>query len=186
MRLYIKNMVCKRCITIVKSEMDKLGFEYDHVEIGIVNLPLKINVSQLTALAVSLKKHGFQLIDDQNNEPIEKLKKAINDLELYSDEDLETSLRDFISLQVDDSFISRNKMLAEIEGSTIDKFLIRHKIARVRELLVYPDLVLAEYTPRLHYCSLANLSGQFRKVTGLSPAYLRQLRHARSSNPELN
>jgi AraC-like DNA-binding protein len=186
MRLYIKNMVCKRCITLVKSEMDKLGFEYDHVEIGVVDLPVKINVSQRTALDAALKKHGFELIDDRNNELIIKLKNAITELELYSDEDLKTSFSDFISLSVNDSFISLNKLFAEIEGFTIEKYIVHQKIARVKELLVYDDLTLAEIANRFHYSSTAKLSSQFRRVTGLSPTYFRQLRHSRSSDPGLN
>lgn len=186
MKLYIKNMVCKRCITIVKSEMDKIGVEYDNVEIGVVDLPVKIEASQRKVLDSALKKHGFELIDDRNNELIDKLKKAIIELELYSDEDLKTSFSDFISLEVDDNFISINKLFAEIEGFTIEKYIIRHKIARVKELLVYDDLTLAEIATRFHYSSTAKLTNQFRSVTGLSPTHFRQLRHSRSGDPALN
>jgi len=186
MKLYIKNMVCNRCKTVVKSEMDKIGFRYNNVDIGVVDTPDKITISQRSDFDAALKKHGFELIDDRNNELIDKLKKAIIDLELYSDEDLKTSFTDFISLSVDDSFISLNKLFAEIEGFTIEKYIIRHKIARVKELLVYDDLTLAEIATRLHYSSTAKLSSQFRRVTGLSPTYFRQLRHSKLVDPGLN
>lgn len=179
-------MVCTRCKTIVKSEMDKIGLQYNNVEIGVVDIPNKITSSQRSEFDSILKKHGFELIDDKNNELINKLKKAIIELELYSDEDLKTNFTDYISLSVNDNFISLNKLFTEIEGFTIEKYIIRHKIARVKELLVYDDLTLAEIATRMHYSSTAKLSSQFRRITGLSPTYFRQLGHAKHINPLLN
>lgn len=179
-------MVCNRCKTIVKSEMDKIGVQYDSVDIGVVDTTKKITPDERSHIVSALKKHGFELIDDRNNELIEKLKKAIIELELFSDEDLKTSFTDYISLSVDDNFISLNKLFSEVEGFTIEKYIIRHKIARVKELLVYDDLSIAEIASKLHYSSTAKLTSQFRRITGLTPTYFRQLRHIRSVNPELN
>jgi transcriptional regulator GlxA family with amidase domain len=179
-------MVCNRCKTIVKSEMDKIGVQYDTVDIGVVNTEKKITQIQRSDFDIALKKHGFELIDERNNELIEKLKKAIIDLELFSDEDLKTSFTDYISLSVDDNFISLNKLFSEVEGFTIEKYIIMHKIARVKELLVYDDLTLAEIALKLHYSSTAKLSRQFLRSTGLTPAYYRQLRHSKNINPDLN
>jgi AraC-like DNA-binding protein len=179
-------MVCNRCKTIVEAEIDKIGFPYKNVEIGMVDTGKEITPLQRSNFDSALKKHGFELIDHRNNELIEKLKKSITDLELFSDEDLKTSFTDYISLNVDDNFISLNKLFFEIEGFTIEKYILMHKIARVKELLVYDELTLAEIASRLHYSSTAKLSAQFRRVTGLSPAYYRQLRHIRNINPDLN
>lgn len=179
-------MVCDRCKTIVQSEIEKIGFQYNNVGIGVVNTEKKITPLQRLQFDSALKKHGFELINDQNNKLIDNLKKALIDLEVYSDEDLKTSFTDFISLSTGDNFISLNKLFAEIEGVTIEKYIITHKIALVKELLVYDDLSLAEIAKKMHYSSTAKLSSQFRRITGLTPTHFRELRHSRIFNPELN
>lgn len=179
-------MVCDRCVTIVQSELDKLNLQYNSVDVGLVNVTNKITDSQRTNLCTSLQKHGFELIDDRHNVLIEKLRKAIVDLELFSDENLKTNFMDYISLSVNDNFISLNKLFAEIEGVTIEKYVIKHKIARVKELLVYNDLNLAEIAAKMHYSSAAALSGQFKRITGLTPSHFRLLRQSRNEGTELN
>lgn len=179
-------MVCDRCKTMVQSEIEKIGFQYNNVGIGVVNTEKQITPLQRSQFDAALKKHGFELINDENNELIDKLKKAIIDLEVYSDEDLKTSFTDFISLSTDDNFISLNKLFAEIEGVSIEKYIIRHKIDRVKELLVYNDLTLSEIAEKMHYSSTAKLSSQFRRITGLTPTHFRQLRNSRILNPDLN
>jgi len=179
-------MVCTRCKTIVKSEMDKMGLQYNNVEIGVVDVPDKFTSSVRSKFDTALKKHGFELIDDKNNELIGKLKKAIIELELNSDENLKTSFTDYISLRVDGNFISLNKLFTEIEGFAIEKYIISHKIARVKELLVNDDLTLEEIAAKMHYSCTAKLSSQFRSITGLSPAYFKQLGHTKHINPLLN
>jgi len=167
--------------------MDKIGLQYDTVEIGVIDIEKKITPSQRIQFDTALKQHGFELIDDRNNELIEKMKKSVANLELYSDEDLKTSFSDYISLNVGDNFISLNNLFAEIEGITIEKYVIQHKIAKVKELLVYGDLTLSEIATKMHYSSPANLSNQFKRITGLTPTHFRQLRHTRASfNQGLN
>jgi YesN/AraC family two-component response regulator len=186
MKLYIKNMVCSRCKSLVKTELDKLGIHYVAVELGEVTISKKITLRQHTKLFIALKHSGLELIDDQKNELIEKLKSAIIDLEHYSDENLKTSFSDYISLSVDDNFISLNTLFAEIEGITIEKYIIKHKIERVKELLIYDELNLAEIAIKMHYNNTAQLSSQFKSITGLTPAHFRQLRHTRNINLQLN
>ena len=180
MKLYIKNMVCNRCKTIVKSELDKIGIPFDALELGEVNTKNKITLVQRTRLFDALQKSGLELIDDQKNDLIEKLKKAIVDIEHHSDEDLKTSFSDYISQNVNDNFISLNTLFAEIEGITIEKYIIKHKIDRVKELLVYNDLNLAEIAHKMHYSNTAQLSRQFKRITGLTPLHFRQLRNTRN------
>ena len=186
MKLYIKNMVCGRCKTIVKDELNKIGIRYITVELGEVTTQKKITALQRTRLFDSLLRSGLELIDDKNNGLIEKLKSAIVDLEHFSDEDLKTSYPDYISLIVNDNYISLNTLFAEIEGITIEKYIIKHKIERVKELLVYDDLDLTEIALKMHYSNKAQLSSQFKKITGLTPLHFRQLRQTRNVLPESN
>lgn len=186
MKLYIKNMVCNRCKTIVKTELDKINIPYDTVELGEVNTKSEVTSIQRNMLFKALQMSGLELIDDQKNDLIEKLKKAIVDLEHHSDEDLKTSFPDYISLSVNDNFISLNTLFAEIEGITIEKYIIQHKIDRVKELLVYNDLNLAEIALKMHYSNTAQLSRQFKRITGLTPLHFRQLRNIRNNNLESN
>lgn len=186
MKLYIKNMVCGRCKSIVMSELDKLGIHYVTVALGEVTLRNKISSGQQSELHTALQFNGFELIDPGKNILIEKLKSALVDLENYSDEDLKTSFSDYISLSVKDNFISLNTLFSEIEGITIEKYIIKHKIELIKELLVYEDLSLSEIANRLHYSNSAKLSAQFKTVTGLSPSHFRQLRKARNVDPQNN
>ncbi len=186
MKLFIKNMVCNRCKTQIAEDLDKLGIQYTSVEYGEINTKKDIDPLQRKQIKTALEKSGFELIDEHNNGIIEKLRQAIIDLENHSDEDLKTNFMDFISLSVNENFISLNTLFAEIEGVTIEKYIIRHKINRVKELLVYDDLSLAEIAAKMHYSSVAQLSSQFKRITGLSPSYFRQLRHNRTINPLLN
>lgn len=186
MKLYIKNMVCNRCETTVKSELDKIGIPYDTVKTGEVGLSKKITSEQRLQLSAALLLDGFELIDDQKNELIEKLKKSIVDLVHYSDEDLKTGFSDYIRLIADDNFISLNKLFAEIEGMTIEKYIIKRKIERIKEMLVYEDLSLDQIALKMHYSSTASLSNQFKHETGLTPSHFKNLRVTRNIIPELN
>lgn len=173
-------MVCERCKSIVISELNKLGISYSTVELGSVTIRKEITSDQHTKLFKALKRSGFELIDARKNALIEKLKNALIDLEHYSDEDLKTSFSDYISLSVNDNFISLNMLFAEIEGITIEKSIIKHKVELIKELLVYNDLSLAEIAVKLHYSNASKLSSQFKTITGLTPSHFRQLRQARN------
>jgi AraC-like DNA-binding protein len=186
MKLYIKNMVCNRCKTIVKDELDKIGVQYITVELGEVNTKNKVTFLQRSLLRDALQQLGLELIDHQKNELVEKLKKAIVDLEHHSDEDLRTGYSDYISLKVNDNFVSLNTLFTEIEGITIEKYIIRHKIELVKELLGFNDLNLSEIAIKMHYTNAAQLSSQFKSITGLTPAHFRQLRNTSHDNPQYN
>ena len=179
-------MVCDRCKAIVKAELEKLDIAYNYVELGEVNTRSTITPAQRVMLFDGLQSAGFELIDDKKNGMIEKLKRAISDLEFYSDENLKTSFSDYISLNVNDSFISLNTLFSELEGVTIEKYIIRQKIDRVKELLVYGDLSLDEIAKKLHYSHTVQLSSQFKRMTGLTPSHFRQLRQTRRTYPESN
>ena len=186
MKLYIKNMVCNRCKATVETQLDKLGILYFSVEIGEVSIGKKLTPEQHNKLGTELKRSGFELIDDKKNELIENLKKAIFDLEKYSDEDLNTSYSDYISMRANDSFISLNTLFSEIEGMTIEKYIIRQKIELVKELLEQNKFNMTEIAVKMHYSSIAQLSSQFKSITGLTPLHFKQLRHISLNNPAIN
>jgi YesN/AraC family two-component response regulator len=186
MKLYIKNMVCNRCKSIVKDELDKIGIQYFSVELGEVNTRKEISSLQRKRLNDVLQLSGLELIDNKKNELIEKLKKSISELEHFSDEDLKTSYSDYISLSVNENFLSLNTLFSEIEGITIEKCIIKHKIEKVKELLVYNDLDLVQIAAKMHYSNAAQLSRQFKSITGLTPLHFRQLRQIRNINPNSN
>jgi hypothetical protein len=186
MKLYIKNMVCSRCKTIVESELDKLGILYVLVDIGEVTIRKKLTSVQHHLLHLSLEQFGFELINNEKNYLIEKLKRAIFDLEMYSDEDLKTSYPDFITLSVNDNFISLNTLFSEIEGITIEKYIIKQKVELVKELLGHHNLNITEIAVKMHYSNVAHLSSEFKSITGLTPLHFRQLRHISYNNPPIN
>ena len=179
-------MVCSRCKTTIKNELDKLAIPYISVEIGEVTIKKKLTPVQHQLLFIGLKQSGFELINNKKNILIEKLKKAIFDLEMYSDEDLNTSYSDFISLNVNDSFISLNTLFSEIEGITIEKYIIKQKIEMVKELLEHNNFNMTEIAVKMHYGSVAQLSSQFKSITGLTPLHFKQLRNISSNNTAIN
>lgn len=179
-------MVCNRCITTVKGELDKLGIQYVRVELGTVTTEIKISSVQHSKLSIALRHAGFELIDNRKNTLIEKLKRAIDDLELNTDEELKTTYTDFISLRVNHNFISLNTLFSEIEGMTIEKYLIKQKIEHIKELLGHNELNLTEIAVKMHYSNAAQLSNQFKNMTGLTPIHFRQLRHISANNTEIN
>jgi AraC-like DNA-binding protein len=179
-------MVCSRCKTTIKTELDKLGIQYISVEIGEVTIRKKLTSIQHHLLNVALEQFGFELINNEKNYLIEKLKRAIFDLEMYSDEELKTSYPDYISLRVNDSYISLNTLFSEIEGITIEKYIIKQKVELVKELLGNNNLNITEIAVKMHYSNVAHLSSEFKSITGLTPLHFRQLRHISYKNQEIN
>lgn len=179
-------MVCTRCKTIVKDELDKIGVLYDAVELGEVTIKDRITSEQRTKLFAALKQSGLELIGDRKIDLIEKLKRTIVDLEHYSDENLKMSYSDYISLSLNDHFISLSTLFSEIEGITIEKYIIKYKIEMVKELLLYNELTLVQIALKMHYINVRQLSGQFKSITGLTPLHFKQLCHFKTNNQLIN
>jgi YesN/AraC family two-component response regulator len=171
-------MVCRRCIAVVKDQLETIGIPYFSVEIGEVIIDKPLTPVLQSKLTGALQSFGFELINGQKYTLIEKLKKTIEEIEHYSDEDLKISYSDYIKLMVEDNFISLNTLFSEIEGITIDKHIIEHKIEMVKELLLHHDLKLTEIAILMHYSNIAQLSRQFKTITGLTPLHFRQLQHS--------
>lgn len=174
--IFIKNMVCNRCILVVQNELDKLGLKTKNVKLGEVILeeePTAEEKQQLEAVLVPL---GFEVIDDRKSRIIEKIKNIIIDLVHHQNNDSKNNLSEVLSTELNHDYNYLSNLFSEVEGTTIEKYFIAQKIERVKELLVYDELSLSEIAFQLNYSSVAYLSNQFKKVTGLTPSHFKQIR----------
>lgn len=175
-------MVCTRCKMMVKEELLKLGLHYLVVELGEVEIMETISANQHEQIKIALLRSGLELMDDKKSMLIEKIKNVIVELIHYSDdkEELLTNFSDYLSKQLSYDYTYLANLFSEVQGTTIEKFMIAHKIERVKELLVYDELNLTEIAWKLHYSSVAHLSNQFKRVTGLTASHFKQLKHKRN------
>jgi len=169
---------------IVKEELAKLGLRYVVVDLGTVEILEDITENQRANLKASLLRSGLELLDDKKSILIEKIKNVITEMIHYSDEVPKVNYSEYISdkLQYDYTYLSN--MFSEVKGITIQQYIIINKIERVKELLLYDELNLTEISYKLQYSSVAHLSNQFKKVTGLSPSFYKQLKQKRKVNLE--
>ncbi len=174
-------MVCIRCKMVVKDELTKLGLHFSTVELGEADIKENITPEQRYQLKTGLLKSGLELMDDKKSILIEKIKNIIIELVHYSEEPLVINFSAYLSdkLQYDYTYLAN--LFSEVQGTTIEKFMIVHKIERVKELLVYDELNLTEIAYLMHYSSVAHLSTQFKKITGLTTTHFKQLKHKRRS-----
>jgi AraC-like DNA-binding protein len=184
MKLFIKYMVSIRCKMLVKSELDKLGLHYILVDLGEVEIMEDISAEQRDQLKMALLKSGLELMDDKKAILIEKVKNVIVEMVHYTDEVPKTNFSDYLSEKLNHDYTYLANLFSEVTGITIEHFIIAHKIEHVKELLLYDELTLTEISYRLNYSSVAHLSYQFKKVTGLTPSYFKQLKHKRRSTLE--
>ena len=174
--IFIKNMVCDRCIMVVQNELEKLGLDAKNIKLGEVILSKEITSLEKENLSKTLEPLGFEVIDDKKGRIIEKIKNIIIDLVHHQDSDVKTNLSDVLSDKLHHDYNYLSNLFSEVEGTTIEKYFIAQKVEKVKELLVYDELSLSEIANRLNYSSVAYLSNQFKKVTGLTPSYFKQVR----------
>jgi AraC-like DNA-binding protein len=172
-------MVSIRCKMVVKAELDKLGLHYGMVDLGEVEIKEIITDEQRNELKLGLSKSGLELMDDKKAMLIEKIKNVIVEMVHYSDELPKTKKSDYIAQKLDFDYTYLANLFSEATGTTIEQFIIIHKIERVKELLLYDELNLTEISYRLNYSSVAHLSNQFKKITGLTPSYFKKLKQKR-------
>jgi AraC-like DNA-binding protein len=172
-------MVCIRCKMVVKDELEKLGLQYITVELGEADIREDISNDTRDRLRVALLKSGLELMDDKKSVLIQKIKTAIIELVHYSEEPLRVNFSEYLSKRLDYDYTYLANLFSEVQGTTIEQFIISHKIERVKELLVYDELNLTEIAYVMHYSSVAHLSNQFKKVTGLTPSHFKKLRDHR-------
>lgn len=174
--LFIKNMVCKRCIMVVQQELERLGLDVRNVTLGEVTLGETLTPVEKTQIESALTPLGFQLIDDKKSRIIEQIKSIIIDLVHHHDNDTKTNLSQQLSNELHHDYNYLSNLFSEVEGTTIEKYFIAQRIERVKELLVYDELSLSEIAFQLNYSSVAYLSNQFKKVTGLTPSHFKLIR----------
>lgn len=177
-------MVSLRCKMVVKQELQKLGLHYTNVDLGTVEIVENITDSQKTLLRTNLKIYGLELLDNKRNIIIEKIKAVIIEMIHYSEQLPKVNYSDYISEKLGYDYTYLANTFSEVKGITIQQFIITNKIERVKELLMYDELNLTEISYKLHYSSVAHLSNQFKKVTGLTPTYFRGLKKKRLRNLE--
>lgn len=169
-------MVCNRCKMVVKSELEKLGFYPVQVELGEVVVDKELSGEEKSMIDIRLQEFGFSIIDDKKGRLIEKIKTLIIELVHQKDNEIKSNLSDFLSNQLQHDYKYLTNLYSEVEGLTIEKFFIAQKIERVKELLVYDELTLNEIAYKLNYSSVAHLSSQFKKVTGLTPSHFKHIK----------
>ena len=169
-------MVCRRCKMAVLSELEKLGIKPLLVELGEIELADQISDNEKSILSTRLQLLGFELIDDKKSQIIERIKTLIIDLVHNRDNDLKTNLSVFIAADLGQDYSALSNLFSEVEGTTIEQYFISQKIERVKELLMYNELSLSEIAWQLNYSSVAHLSKQFKKITGLTPTFYKQLK----------
>ena len=174
-------MVCIRCKIVVRDELSKLGIPFKTVELGEAEIVENITETQREQLKTALLKSGLELMDDKKSVLIQQIKNTIVELVHYSEEPLTVNFSVFLSQKLNHNYTYLANLFSEVQGTTIEKFIIAHKIERVKELLVYNELNLTQIAYLMHYSSVAHLSTQFKKVTGLTPSYFRQMKKKRRS-----
>ncbi len=169
-------MVSNRCKMAVKEELKKLGLHFVVVDLGEVEIMEDLTVEQRDQLKIALLQSGLELMDDKRAVLIEKINNVITEMIHYSDEVPKMNYSDYISKKLDYDYTYLSNLFSEVKGITIQQFIIIHKIERAKELLLYDELNLTEISYKLHYSSVAHLSNQFKKVTGLTPSHFKQMK----------
>jgi AraC-like DNA-binding protein len=184
MEFYIKYMVSLRCKMIVKDALKNLGLQYTSLDLGMVDILEEITEDQREQFKTVLLKSGLELLDNQKAILIEKIKGVIVEMIHYSDELPKVNYPDYISQKLNYDYTYLANTFSEVKGTTIQQFIIMHKMEKVKELLLYDELNLTEISYKLHYSSVAHLSAQFKKITGLSPSYFKKMKQKRKDNLE--
>ncbi len=179
MKLYIRYMVSIRCKMVVREELKKLGIQPLVVDLGEVEIARNISSAERDQLKTALLHSGLELMDDRKAMLIEKIKNVIVEMVHYDEELPKTNFSVFLEEKLQHDYTYLANLFTEVEGITIEKFIIAHKIEKVKELLVYDELTLTEIAYRMSYSSVSHLSNQFKKVTGLTPSYFKKLKNKR-------
>lgn len=177
MILHIKYMVSNCCRETVKAQLNKIGLRYTLLELGQVELTKPITDEERAELKIILCKNGFELMDNQKAILIEKIKNLVIEMVQESDKHPTVNYYEHISKELEYDYTYLSNLFSDVTGTTIIQYIIAHKIEKIKELLLYNELSLTEISYQLNYSSVAYLSAQFKKTTGLTPSYYKQLRN---------
>jgi AraC-like DNA-binding protein len=169
---------------VVKAELEKIGLQYAYVKIGEADIKGDVQPKQLKQLDVALKKAGLHLMDDKKSILVEKIKSTIIQLVHYSEDQIKVNLSDYLSKKLNYDYTYLANLFSEVKGISIEKFYLTHKIEKVKELIVYDEMNLTEIACKMHYSSVAHLSNQFKKITGLTPSHFKKLKNKRRDTLE--
>jgi AraC-like DNA-binding protein len=164
---------------VVKEELKNLGLHFIIVDMGVVDIMENILPKQHEQLRVALLKSGLELMDDKKAVLIEKIRNVIIEMVHYSEDLPKTNFSDYLSEKLKYDYTYLANLFSEVQGTTIEKFIISHKVERVKELIIYDELSLTEIAWKMHYSSVAHLSNQFKKITGLTPSHFKKLKNKR-------
>ena len=174
-------MVSNRCKMAVKEELKKLGLHFIIVDLGEVEIMEKISPIQREQLQASLLVAGLQLMDDKRAVLIERIKTVIIEMVHHTDEIIRINFSNFLSEKLNHDYTYLANLFSEVQGTTIEQFIISHKVERIKELITYGELNISEIAWKMNYSSVAHLSHQFKKATGLAPSHFKQLKNKKRS-----
>lgn len=174
-------MVSNRCKMVVKEELKKLNLHFILVELGEIDIMENISSDQRAALKTALLVSGLELMDDKRAVLIEKIKNVIVEMIHHSEEQVKINFSHFLSEKLHYDYTYMANLFSEVQGTTIEQYIIAHKIERIKELMIYGELNITEIAWKMNYSSVAHLSNQFKKATGLSPSHFKQLKDKRRS-----
>ena len=172
-------MVSNRCKIAVRDELKKLGLHFIVVDLGVVEIMENISMEKRLLLRQGLLISGLELMDDKKAILIEKIKNIIIQMIHHSEEVIKVNFSDYLSDKLEHNYTYLANLFSEVQGTTIEQFIISHKIERIKELMIYGELNITEIAWKMNYSSVAHLSSQFKKVTGLSPSHFKQLKDKR-------
>lgn len=184
MKLYIKYMVSIRCKMMVKEELKKLGLHFVMVNLGEVEIMEDITPEKRAQLKTALQVSGLELMDDKKAVLIERIKNVIIEMVHYADELPKSNISDYLSEKLHFDYTYMSTLFSCTEGVTIEHFIVLHKVEKVKELIIYDEMNITEIAWKLQYSSVAHLSNQFKKITGLTPSHFKQLKVKRRINIE--
>lgn len=176
MRYFIKNMVCNRCIMLVQQVFENADYAPIRVSLGEVETAKPMGEEEMEKLRKVLVDYGFEMIDDTKSRMIEKIKNTIVQSIHHNHDELKVNYSAYIESHLNRDYAYLSSLFSEVEGTTIEKYIIHQKIERVKELLVYDELTLSEIADQMGYSNVAYLSSQFKKVTGLTPSHFKQVK----------
>jgi len=181
---FIKNMVCARCIMVVKETLKQLNIDAEKVELGVVETSHSLNEVDKKQLSENLNRLGFEIIEDKKIRTVERVKNLIIEMVHHTKSQLKGNLSEYLSRELLRDYSLLSSLFSEIENTTIEKYFILQKIEKVKELLVYDELTLSEIAERLHYSSVAHLSSQFKNVTGMTPTEFKKIKGSKRKQIE--
>ncbi|GAB4242910.1 MAG: hypothetical protein Tsb0034_20520 [Ekhidna sp.] len=180
--LHVKNMVCPRCIEAVKTSLTQANVGFEQVFLGEVQLKKPLNNHQKKQLSKLLEAAGFEILEDKNSALISNIKGLIIEQIHYTHEPLKINFSTYLSDRLNKDYSTLSKIFSSVESITIEKYITSQKIERVKELLIYNELTLSQIAILMNYSSVAHLSAQFKKETGLTPtAFKKQIRPGRKA-----